>query len=263
MIQIQCNFRSKVLKMNTSVTVLLPNYSGKGPLSEIYDQTTKFKTLYLLHGYTEDQTTWSRYSSIERYAENKHLAVVMPLAYNSYYTNMVHGTDYFTYLSEELPAAMRAMFPLSCKREDNFVAGLSMGGRGAFLWAFKKPEFFGAAACLSGSLNLDELYNRKCKETADGHFKLFDDIFGDASKLRSDDNDIYFLAKKLKKSGIEPPKLYIACGTEDVRYENQFKPFVAYAKEIGLELYHEEGPGDHNFDFWDPYIKRVIDWLPL
>lgn len=59
------------------------------------------------------------------------------------------GNDYWEFVSEELPIVARVLLPLSDKREDNFVAGLSMGGYGAFKMAFWKPEFFAAAASLS------------------------------------------------------------------------------------------------------------------
>ena len=35
------------------------------------------------------------------------------------------------------------------------------------------------------------------------------------------------------------------------------------ALALGVDLTYEEGPGVHNFDFWDPYIRRILDWLPL
>ncbi|MDF2723402.1 MAG: putative esterase, partial [Paenibacillus sp.] len=30
-----------------------------------------------------------------------------------------------------------------------------------------------------------------------------------------------------------------------------------------LELEYEEGPGSHNWGFWDLYIQRVLAWLPI
>lgn len=265
--QIQCNFHSKYLKMDTSISVLIPSYMNSEnkdkSLSNIYDSSKRFKTLYLLHGNGGDHTSWQRYTSIERYAEKKQLAVVMPSAYVSSYSNMAHGMDYFSYLSEELPLFVRTLFPLSDQRKDNYVAGLSMGGRGAFLWALRKPEFFAAAACLSGSLDIDEMITRYSKEDPIGTQKRFADTYGDISKIKGSENDIFEIAKRLKESGTVIPKLYMACGTEDPRYESQYLPFVSFARELGLNLTCEDGPGIHDYDFWDPFIERVIQWLPL
>ena len=48
------------------------------------------------------------------------------------------------------PSVVRSFFRVSARREDTFVAGLSMGGYGALKWALHQPERFAAAASLSG-----------------------------------------------------------------------------------------------------------------
>ena len=49
---------------------------------------------------------------------------------------------------------MRGWFPVSRMRRDTFVAGLSMGGYGAFKLAMRHPERYAAAASLSGALDM-------------------------------------------------------------------------------------------------------------
>ena len=110
--------------------------------------------LYLLHGLSDDDTIWLRRTSIERYAAPLGLAVVMPQVARSFYTDEAHGNRYWTFLSEELPQLARSFFHLSDRREDTFVAGLSMGGYGALKWALHRPGRFAAAASLSGALDL-------------------------------------------------------------------------------------------------------------
>ncbi len=110
--------------------------------------------LYLLHGMSDDHTAWLRYTSIERYAARHGLAVVMPAVGRSFYANEAHGHPYWDFLSEELPAVVGRFLRVSDRREDTFVAGLSMGGYGAFKWALRQPERFAAAASLSGALDV-------------------------------------------------------------------------------------------------------------
>ena len=76
----------------------------------------------------------------------------------------------------------------------------------------------------------------------------------------SDKNPIW-LAKKLAGKK-DLPKVYIACGTEDqlISHSRNFRDLLL---ESGFQVTYEESPGDHNWDFWDTYIKKVIDWLPL
>ena len=126
---IQCDFFSESLGFSTSMNVILPQ-----PARE------RYRVLYLLHGMSDDHTIWCRRTSIERYVDPLGLAVVMPAVHRGYYTDMAAGYRYWTFISEELPALARSFFPLSHKREDTFVAGLSMGGYGAFKLALRSQR---------------------------------------------------------------------------------------------------------------------------
>jgi S-formylglutathione hydrolase FrmB len=255
---ITCNFSSEALGINTSIYVILPQnktsqLSKEGPLA-----SNKYKTLYLLHGLSGDHTDWQRKTSIERYVDSMGLAVVMPNAGRSFYTDMKHGDKYFTYITEELPEIARQFFPLSEKREDNFVAGLSMGGYGAFKVALSCPEKYAAAASLSGALNMAQIVT----QVDDNDKAGFYNIFGDLNLLAGSENDLYYLTKKLLASNEPKPKLYQCCGTEDFLYENNqnFRKFIA---ETNLDFTYNEGPGEHTWDYWDAEIQKILKWLPL
>src|SRR5665647_1599457 len=127
---IQCDFYSEALGLSTSMSVILPQQTKTqiGMKGNVF--TIKHPTLYLLHGLSDDHTIWMRRTSIERYASELGIAVVMPAVHRSFYTDMANGLNFWTFISEELPSIARSFFPLSEKREDNFVAGLSMGGYG-------------------------------------------------------------------------------------------------------------------------------------
>ena len=127
-----------------------------------------------------------------------------------------------------------------------------MGGYGAYKWAFNKPNQFAAAANLSGLVSFD-------KPKAPAHIK-FDDIFGSIDLIKGSDNDLYALLRKRIEEGTKLPRLYAACGTEDFTYDD-FKEFQAFSKSIAAEITYEEGPGAHDWDFWDAYIQRVLDWM--
>ncbi len=253
---IQCNFLSKSLVGQTNITVLIPtlDYAGMVTNHDPYVPGRKFQTLYLLHGMTGDNRDWLYNTCISPLAQANQLAVVMPAAGNSFYTDMAHGGQYWTYINEELPKVARALFPLSDRREDNFVAGLSMGGYGALKLAFRHPAKFAAAASLSGAVDI--VADRK-KTLAN-----FEDIFGNIEKIGGSDHDLFYLAEQLKKSGATLPKIFQACGTEDFLYKDNLK-FRDHLQRLGINHTYMEGTGDHSWDFWDSYIKKVIAWLPL
>jgi pimeloyl-ACP methyl ester carboxylesterase len=170
------------------------------------------KTLYLLHGLSDDHTIWQRRTSIERYAAKYDLAVVMPNAHRSWYTDMEHGGKFFTFISEELPRVCRSFFRcMSDKREDNYVAGLSMRGYGAMKIGFTNPERFAGVAAFSGAFDVYAL----AKKAQLDNSRYWEDIFGTIDDIPGSKNDVYAVVKKAAESGLPCPKTYVWCGTED------------------------------------------------
>jgi putative tributyrin esterase len=256
---IQCSFMSSVLRTQTSISVVIPTLTydeiAEGR-EDMYAPGTRFQTLFLLHGYSDDQTGWLRFTTVERYAVSRRLALIIPSVQNSAYADMAHGGRYWTYVTEELPRVARALFPLSDRREDNFVAGLSMGGYGAFKVALRNPDRFAAAASLSGALDVASLLIEPDRRG------MFENVFAANDKVAGSDDDLFHLAEIAARSKGRAPKLYQACGTEDFLYARNIS-FRDHARSLGLDLTYEEGPGAHEWDFWEAYIRRVIDWLPL
>nr|ADD62402.1 esterase [Bacillus sp. BG-CS10] len=253
---IQLSFKSRALMLQTSVNVLLPvgtNAVDFTPSDDFSYDSDPFPVLYLLHGATDDHSAWLRLSSIERYAEEKKLAVIMPNADMSAYTDMVHGHRYWTYISQELPAFLKATFPISQHREDTFAAGLSMGGYGAFKLALRQPERFVAAVSLSGAVDMREVGQPE---------SLFVNAFGEGAKIAGTDHDLFHLVKQLAGSEGAKPALFQACGTDDFLYEDNVR-FRDYARKVNANLTYEEGPGGHEWAYWDRMIAHALDWLPL
>ncbi len=249
-----CCFHSETLRLACSMCVIVP----QPPLSE--GARRRWPTLWLLHGLSDDHTIWMRRTSIERYATPLRLAVVMPAVHRSFYTDMAAGGRYWTFLTEELPTVARRLFPLSERREDNFVAGLSMGGYGAFKWALRHPDRFAAAASLSGALDVAALPGLR-RRIPDAGAELRR-IFGDPNRIAGSSNDLMTLARRAARRRTRLPALYQWCGTEDPLLESN-RRFTAVARRCKLPLTCEEGPGGHEWGGWDRGIQRVLEWLPL
>ena len=86
--------------------------------------------------------------------------------------------------------------------------------------------------------------------------------FGDLTQLLDSDKNPKYLVKELKKTGKELPKIYMACGDQDSLLDMN-RDMAAFLKEQGVDVTFEVGPGNHEWDFWDTYIKKAIDWLPV
>jgi putative tributyrin esterase len=249
---IECKFFSETLGLSTAMTVILPQATKSQIGMEGKASAGKHPTLYLLHGLSDDHTIWLRRTSIERYVAPLGLAVVMPAVHRSYYTDMKQGGAYWSFVSEELPEVARSFFPLSDRREDTFAAGLSMGGYGAFKLALRRPDAYAAAASLSGALDARR-NNGLHPAEAERVFGAPDDPGG---------NDLFELAERLAQSGGPKPALFQCCGTEDFLYGDNVR-FRDHARRLGLDLTYEEGPGTHEWGYWDANIRRVLEWLPL
>ncbi|MEU4157204.1 alpha/beta hydrolase family protein [Actinoplanes sp. NPDC026670] len=241
---IRCDFWSEALEMGTAMTVILPGGDAVDPPPVVY----------LLHGLTDDHTAWSRYSSVERYAEELGVAVVMPSVDRSFYANEAYGMRFWDFLSAELPERVGQFFRVSAHREDTFVAGLSMGGYGAMKWALLEPERFAAAATLSGALDLAYIQEHDRRP----HIRaLVARVFADRI-VAGGDEDLMHLVRVSAPSSL--PRLMLRCGNDD-HLVAQNRRFVAACATAGVELDAGFEPGEHTWEFWDRQLPGVLAWL--
>lgn len=259
---IQMNLMSKTLMRTVPVNVILPADKMTFPgMPEREDKP--YKTLYLLHGVFGNYTDWVNGTRIQRYAEEHDLVVVMPSGDNAFYIDHPKANNFYgEFIGKELVELTRKMFPLSHAKEDTFIGGLSMGGFGALRNGLKYNDTFGSIVALSSALIVEDAPKR----TNDVPFFLEGRDFAEAcledldTVLESDRNPKY-IVKQLKEAGKELPKIFMACGDEDSLLPiNQ--DFAEYLKANGVDFTFEVGKGNHEWDFWDTYIKKGIEWLP-
>ncbi|MBQ8135993.1 MAG: esterase family protein [Clostridia bacterium] len=252
---IQMTFASDALKMNMEATVLLPENAGTLIGMETRAEG-RCPVLYLLHGMTDDHTIWERRTSIERYAAGLNLAIVMPEGHLGWYTDMQVGPKYFTYIADELPRLCQSMFPqISPRREDTFVAGLSMGGYGALKCGLRRPDVFSRAAGLSSAADILSSFQSRDSSRR----QMWRDIFGNEKTAVAEGNDLFTLASKPADSACA---FFMWCGTDDGLYDANER-LRRLMQKNGYDLVWSDGPGGHSWDRWDEQIRNVLAWLPL
>ena len=256
MAYLEFNFRSHALNMNVPVSIVLPEVASTGPLGGAPDGT--YKTLYLLHGLGGNHTDWMRRTAIERYAGKYGIAVVMPCVARTWYTDTAYDANYFTFITRELPHICRSYFKgMSDRREDNFIAGNSMGGYGAVKAALTYPEQYFGCAALSGALDIT-------RKNRNYNLKEWQSIFGfdlaSAAQLEGSRDDIFHLLRQAKASGAALPRMFFSCGTEDSLIAVN-RDYHGLLEDLGVEHGYEEHPGKHTWDYWDEHIRVAMDFL--
>lgn len=252
---VHLDFHSDTLKMAVNADIILPQKS----VSQIGmegKRAENYRTLYLLHGLSDDHTIWQRRTSVERYAARYGVAVVMPSGGRSFYTDMCHGGAYYTYIAKELPAICRSFFAgMSASPADQYIAGLSMGGYGAWKIGMREGTFAGIAS-FSGALDVYELSFRRSLDDR----RWWEDIFGDIESIPGSQEDVYALTEQMIASGRTIPKLYLSCGTEDrlLPASRRMRDLLA---ERNVPCEYREAPGNHNWEFWDVELERAMDYF--
>ena len=236
------HYFSPSLNKQTSAYVLLPEV-GTGP----------YPTLYLLHGYSDDHTIWLRRTALERYVANLPLIVVMPDGGHGFYTDAHEGYAFDSAIAKDLVARVEKTLPAKPGRANRVLAGLSMGGYGAFALALRHPEIFCAAHSLSGALAWGHraIESGTVREDATRRILGPDHIGGP--------NDLFALAEKVHAAG-NLPDLTFDCGTEDFLLDHN-RDFKSFLNDKKIPHTYAEFPGAHNWEYWDEHIQEALKHL--
>lgn len=251
------NYFSKALMRTVTINAIIP-------IDKDNHQKT-FKTLYLLHGIFGNYTDWVNGTRVQRWAEDHDLAVIMPSAENKFYVDNEKSLEFHSrFIGEELIQVTRDCFPLSKKREDTFIGGLSMGGYGAITNGLKYHKTFGAIIGLSSALIVEQLHEKTDEEGVEylNRRCYLETVFGDLDQVVGSDKDYKALALRLKNKKVKMPRIYLACGSEDFLIKEN-RDFHNFLLKHHIEHTYKESPGIHNWDFWDEYIEKAILWLDL
>ena len=112
------------------------------------DGKAGFPVVYLLHGRSDDENSYADHG-IRALAEKYEFIIVMPDGSRSFYSDMICGQKYWTFIAEELPQLIATMYPARTDRASTFATGLSMGGYGALKLGLRQPERFSKVASMS------------------------------------------------------------------------------------------------------------------
>ena len=200
-------FRCDSLNRTTEFRAYIPDDLAPGQ---------KLKTLYLLHGANGCNSDWLNYTRIALWARQRNLAVIMPNGENSFYVDEKEGRSFYSkYICEDLLNYTRNLFPLSDKREDTFICGISMGGYGAAALGLHYTEIYAKIALFSPALEADTLL----LNAPEGIMPpgLFPALFGNREAYASSPRLNPFRGvRDALDSGRMLPGVWMCCGEEDL-----------------------------------------------
>ena len=255
------SYRSWCLNLNTDVEVIVPSIKQGQNAKEYYRSGKKYPVLWLLHGTLGCYNDYLRRTNIELYATENDLMVVMPSALNSNYSNWDNITPpfkMFDFLTEELMPMIYGWLPASDKREDNFIAGLSMGARGGVSkYLFNHPDKFAGAAFMSGvPSDIRSILNDPNHRMYERE-KMTVEAAGGFEKWAASYENVWDKVKDVAAME-NPPKLYFCCGGNDGVMES-FLHFKEYAESVGLKATFTVRPGyAHEWRFWELEIQEAL-----
>lgn len=240
MAHLDINLFSKILNRSVDITLILPTDNHLYVQEKKFDPEhyNKFKTeklplLILLHGYLNSRQSWHKYTSIERYAEENHIAVVTINGENQYYLNNQINA-WYDFIELELKDFIYGTFPISSQRQDNYIAGLSMGGFGALYHGLSNPKTYAYIGAFSPAIKVANL---------------------EKSRIKVEGETLRNLIKKNKR---DLPGIYLAIGSEDFLLD-QNKSFIKFLEDNKIDNTHKIVEGySHEWSFWDIQVKRFI-----
>jgi S-formylglutathione hydrolase FrmB len=232
------HFKSTSLAKQDTMTVILPD-APRRPLP----------VLYLLHGLSDDHSTWQRRTAIERHAENLRLIIVMPDTHRFFYVNDPRpgGLAYEDHIVKDVVGFVDHTFRTIRSRRARAVAGLSMGGYGALMLALRHPALFSAAVSHSGAL----MFAHRAVDRRD--------IAPLAAALPKRGYDLWPLARRLAK-GRRRVAIRMDCGTEDGLLEVN-REFHGHLSKLGIEHEYAEHPGGHDWAYWDTHVRDTLRFV--
>ncbi|WP_424685771.1 alpha/beta hydrolase [Enterococcus sp.] len=227
-------FFSKTLELIIPFSFIAPN--------KVTKQT---QILYLLHGFSDNETKWIQETRITTYAENTNILIVMPTVYQSYYSNMVAGPDYFTFFTDELIPTVENLFSLEVTQQNRFICGNSMGGYGAVKLGLL-TDLFSRVYSFSGALDIEGFW--QSNPNRGEHFKY---AFGSIETFHGSKNDLFvqpYLGKQTKFT------LY--CGAADFLLTGNQK-FANHTKKY-MDILLIISEGAHDWEYWDKCVNEVL-----
>ncbi len=259
-IQESLSVKSSILSHDIKYSVYLPADYGTSERS--------YPVLYLLHGYTDNETSWIQFGEINAIAdkmianrESVPLIIIMPDAGITYYINSADGKERYedAFFQEFIPSIEKT-YRIRTNREFRAVCGLSMGGFGAMLYALKHPDMFSACLPFSAAIFNDNSMIDEIRKSTSNELDAFGELKGDQLSETWRKNDVIGLVSTLSVQQMSSVKYYIDCGDKDeLLLGNSLIHLALNDRKVEHEF--RVRSGKHEWSYWRQSIQDGLKFL--
>lgn len=255
--------KSSILNRSVSYTVYLP--------ADYEKSERTYPVVYLLHGYTDDNTGWLQFGEVNRYADKAiaegvipPMIIIMPDADSSWYINSYDGKEnYEDFFIKEFMPSIEKTYRIKAQKRYRGIAGLSMGGYGTLIYALKYPQLFAAAAPLSAAVTDDDAMQKMPDASYDNTFgQLFGRGLKSTERLSKawKDNSILNLVIIKSPNDLRKVRFWIDCGDDDFLTKGNCLLHIAMMeKQIPHEFRMRDGA--HNWTYWRTGITDALQFI--
>lgn len=255
--------KSKILGKDVRYTMYLPpDYSTS---------QRSYPIVYLLHGFTDDNTGWLQFGEINHYADKAihegtipPMIIAMPNGDSSFYINSFDGKENYEdfFIKEFMPAVEKA-YRVKADKRYRGVAGLSMGGYGTLIYALKHSELFAACAPLSAAVWDDNAITKMADNTWDDALgKLYGTGLKGKDRLTKtwyDNSPLKIVADKTADE-LKKVRYWIDCGDDDFLTNGNCLLHIALNdKKVPHEYRVRDGA--HNWTYWRTGITDALQFI--
>lgn len=230
-----------------------------------------YPVLYLLHGYTDDETGWVQFGEAPRIADeeiNKGTAppmiIVMPDGGVTWYMDDYKGkTPWAGMFVKEFIPYIESRYRIRAKKEFRAIAGLSMGGYGALHLAMRHNDLFSSCVAMSAAVYTDE----EITTMKDDRYEyVFGFLVGPGLKGDARINDTWkkfnplHLLDEIPKEQLNRVRWFLDCGDDDFLYRGNSALHVKM-RNLGIKHEYRVRDGKHEWPYWRSSLRTALGFI--
>lgn len=237
-----------------------------------YDTDNRsYPVLYLLHGYTDDETGWVQFGEAPRIADEEiskgsapPMIIVMPDGGVTWYMNDYKGkTPWADMFVKEFIPNIESTYRIRAKKEFRAIAGLSMGGYGALHLAMRHIDLFGSCVAMSAAVYTDE----EISEMPDENYEhVFGFLVGAGLTGKDRINETWkefnplHMLDEIPKDKLNRVRWFLDCGDDDFLYRGNAALHVKM-RNLGIRHEYRVRNGKHEWAYWRSSLHTGLEFI--